>query len=74
MERLASSYYDKMIANLAPSLKKFRATVKQFASNLSNSSNNATSEMVTFEEFLVVLLVKRKTSGEFLTVLNWTHQ
>ena len=58
MERLASCYHDKFVINPAKNLIRFRRKVKEVSFQFHHVVNGNFSDLVTFEEFLQVNVLK----------------
>ncbi len=69
MERLASSYYGKMIVNPAKTLKQYRINVKKKAATIMSKPYNV-NETVTFEEFLKVLFLRKNPDGKMIPICD----
>ena len=71
MERLASAYYDKMVTNDAGWLRGYRKKVSKMAAQIKGDQRS--SHEVSFDDFLLALVINGQESGEYQNVRFWSQ-
>ena len=73
MDRLASLYYDKFVLNPDELLVQIRKDVKELALEFNHVVGGNSSELLTFQEFLQIVVLKQNGESKWMKSAGWPH-